>query len=390
MKLPMTPPVRLSLPGKRVCFWGAPAEAPLNGAGAASWRGRIDQTGGNTGNLFIGHGLYHHVDALTKAYHPGFDLIPSSAFDENFDYLMIPASNFINPALDLESIYNYFRKTKAPICCFGLGSQVIPGKKVVLKPGTEAFLKLLSERSETIGVRGAFTADVLWSMGIKNISLTGCPSMLGLSEVAIAKLASSRPSLEKVAINYSNNVRGHSFNTEAHTESENNMFRYFMKRNSFYVLQNEASELALLDAMAVGDSSAVRDCLTVLAQIFKIDQGDLKEARSYFETRLRVFFETPTWMSAMSTMTATVGTRFHGNVASILAGTAGLVLVHDMRTLELAELFEIPHLLLNRPYAAEEIVERLVSLDYVPFLRRMNLLRGEWRAFAVRNGIGID
>src|SRR5271156_6440911 len=98
MKLPMSPMVRLALPGKRVCFWGAPADPPPEDGRPPDWRSILAQTGGNTGNLFIGHGLFHNLDAAHKSYHPGFDVLPASRFDEQFDCLMIPASNFVNPA----------------------------------------------------------------------------------------------------------------------------------------------------------------------------------------------------------------------------------------------------------------------------------------------------
>ena len=41
--------------------------------------------------------------------------------------------------------------------------------------------------------------------------------------------------------------------------------------------------------------------------------------------------------------TSSFGTRIHGNIAALIAGTPAFVLAHDARTLELARYFEIPH-----------------------------------------------
>ena len=41
--------------------------------------------------------------------------------------------------------------------------------------------------------------------------------------------------------------------------------------------------------------------------------------------------------------TSAFGTRIHGTIAALLAGTPGLVIAHDARTLELARYFDIPH-----------------------------------------------
>jgi hypothetical protein len=90
-----------------------------------------------------------------------------------------------------------------------------------LKPGTERLLHLLSERGGSIGVRGAFTAETLWRMGIRNTSIVGCPSLLGLRQSALERLAGATPALDKVALNLSNNVRRHALHPEAMRASEN-------------------------------------------------------------------------------------------------------------------------------------------------------------------------
>ncbi len=384
----MTPMVRLGLPGRRVCFWGAPHQTPALNDDRTPWRTKLVQTGGNTGNLFIGHGLFHATDAQFKTMHPGFGAVPAEQFGEQFDCLMIPASNFINPALDLSGVYEYFSRTKTQMVCFGLGSQIVPGEPVVLNPGTERLIRLISERSGTIGVRGAFTADIMWKMGIRNISLTGCPSMLGLSDRVLNDLCAPKDPVGRIAVNFSNNVRRHSFHPEGQRETENLLFDRLRREESFYVLQNEAHEMDLLDSIRSGGTASAADSVRQVLALFGRSPED-PDAERYVRWNTRVFWDVPSWVAMMRTMTRSVGTRFHGNVAAILAGTPALVLVHDMRTLELAELFGIPHMVMDRVIPPEEIMERVENLDYRPFLRRINLLRAEWRAFAGRNGITV-
>ena len=38
-------------------------------------------------------------------------------------------------------------------------------------------LRAISERSNLLSVRGAFTADLLARYGVHNVSVTGCPSI---------------------------------------------------------------------------------------------------------------------------------------------------------------------------------------------------------------------
>ncbi len=384
--LPTTPPVRFAMPGKRICFWGAPASTPEPGSPGLHWRERLRQTGENTGNLFIGHGLFHNLDADQKAFFDGS--LPPERFHEEFDALFIPASNFLNPALDLQGFHDYFSRTKVPMLCFGLGSQVVPQETLRLKPGTEAAIRLIAERSGAIGVRGAFTADLMWGMGIRNLLITGCPSLLNLSAEAMDRLATARPSLDRIVVNYSNNVRRHSFDGEAQRDTENALFQRALGLESFYVLQNETAEFQAMDLLHGGDRALGIQGLEHAARQFGVSPSD-PDVRSYLMGRMRVHFNVAPWVSMMRTMTACVGTRFHGNIAAILAGTPGLILVHDMRTLEMAELLAIPHLILDRPFSAEEVLERVLSLDYTPFLRRLNAMRGQWRMLAEMNGVGV-
>jgi polysaccharide pyruvyl transferase WcaK-like protein len=247
----------------------------------------------------------------------------------------------------------------------------------------------LSERGGSVGVRGAFTAEVLWGLGIRNVSITGCPSLLNLRPSTVAKLALGRASLAKVAVNFSNNVRRHSVSAAGMRASENALFQRMLAENAYYVLQNEATEMALVDALTRGDAAAASALLPRVAELFEVS-GSRDDVRRFLEQRMRVFFSVEDWVGCMGTMSASLGTRFHGNVAALLAGTPALFLVHDMRTLELCELLRVPHLLLDRAVPAEELVERLLAADYRPFARQFARLMVEWRLFLHRNGLGSE
>ena len=383
MPQPSDTPLRIAAPGRRICFWGAPAHPAPPGA----LEERLAATGANTGNLMIGHGLFQNLDCAHKAYHPGFGVIPAERLREHFDTVFIPASNFVSASVDLADQADYFARSGLPLICFGLGSQILPGQAVALKPGTERFLRLLAERSGSIGVRGSFTAEVLWNLGIRNVSIIGCPSLLALRPGMLDRLAARRPSLERIALGFSNNVRQHALVPAAMQAGEHALFQRMLGENAFYILQNEASELALLAAMERGDTAAVTAAAERIARSFGLPAGQ-PELRRFLETRMRVFFGAEDWIGCAGTMSAAIGTRFHGNIAALLAGTPALFLVHDMRTRELCELLRVPHLLLDRPLAAEAIVERLLAVDYAGFPAQMGRLLMEWRLFLARNGLG--
>jgi DnaJ-domain-containing protein 1 len=214
----------------------------------------------------------------------------------------------------------------------------------------------------------------------------GCPSLLGLSAAAGERLATARPSLDKVALNLSNNVRRHALHPEAMRASENGLFQRLLPENAYYILQNERPEMDLLAALAAKDAQRASAALHRIAELFDIS-ASREDLRAFLERRIRIFFAVEDWVGCMATMTVAIGSRFHGNIAALLAGTQALCLVHDMRTRELCELLKVPHVILDRPVAAEEILERALDLDYRPFLAGRRRLAMEWRLFLARNGL---
>jgi len=377
--------LKVSAPGKRVCFWGAPADSSLAGG---TFSTRLAASGGNTGNMFIGHSLYNNLICDTKSYHPGFHLIPPDRFREHYDLVLIPASNFVNNVTDLSAHYAYFSKTDVSLVCFGLGSQLLPGQDVALAPGTEKFLRLVGERSGSIGVRGTFTAEVLWNLGVRNVSVVGCPSLLSLRAEHLQRLLREPPTLDKLAVNFSNNVRRHALNAMAMKVSEDSLFQRVMRENSFYILQNETPEIDLLEARDAGNADGVIAAMERVCASFAVSPSR-DDVKQYLLQRMRIFFSVNEWLGSTSTMTASVGSRFHGNIAAILSGVPAMFLVHDMRTLELCEFFHLPHLILDRPLEAGLIVERLLGCDYRPFEKRIADVQIEWKLFFKRNGIDV-
>jgi hypothetical protein len=65
------------------------------------------------------------------------------------------------------------------------------------------------------------------------------------------------------------------------------------------------------------------------------------------ERRTRFYVDPWPWIEDLREFDYSFGTRIHGAIAALLAGTPATVLAHDSRTLELARYFAIPHRLLR-------------------------------------------
>ncbi len=59
--------------------------------------------------------------------------------------------------------------------------------------------------------------------------------------------------------------------------------------------------------------------------------------------RVTAFVDPRTWLEHLAGRDFVFGTRLHGGMAALLAGTPAYLIAHDSRTLELARYHEIPH-----------------------------------------------
>ena len=68
------------------------------------------------------------------------------------------------------------QRLKIPVIAFGIGAQAPVKGKLELSEETKTVLRLIADSTASLGVRGAYSAEVLWDLGIKNVRIVGCPT----------------------------------------------------------------------------------------------------------------------------------------------------------------------------------------------------------------------
>ncbi len=131
--------------------------------------------GRNTGNMLFTKAVNNQIDGeIITVRRP----IDPDNINSNFDHVVIPAANWINNWSDLGAFAKSIEKLKIPLTVLGLGAQASLSEEIPeIKPGTRRLLEVLSDKSITISVRGEFTKSVLSCYGVKNVVVTGCPSI---------------------------------------------------------------------------------------------------------------------------------------------------------------------------------------------------------------------
>ncbi|GGM23622.1 hypothetical protein GCM10011608_05450 [Micromonospora sonchi] len=251
--------------------------------------------------------------------------------NEEFDRFVLPMANSYRDTFlpHLERLAKVIERLKIPVTVVGIGAQLPYGTEFDTLPDeykrvVKRFTRAVLDRSASIGVRGEYTARMLKYLGFgdEHVRVIGCPSMFGNGPLGplvrkVDRLAYDSP----MAISYTPKVKGVDRLVEANTT------RY---PNSVIVPQQH-HRLAL---MLWGENPA------------KIGNPRMPihtEHPLYETDRMRFFVDASTWVEFMAEQHFAFGTRIHGNVAGVLAGTPSVVLAHDSRTVELSEYHGIPY-----------------------------------------------
>lgn len=361
----------------RILFVGAPYEV-------FSYHSRsliecFQATGHNTGNLLIGNGLFRQlrcdkVEAYRYAMTPEY-------VEENFDQVVIAAANFLFPGFDFTPVSSFLDKIKLPVFMVGLGAQLPSAQSELdnIPAGTWRLIKIASERSHSIGVRGYFTAEQLDKHGISNLQVTGCPSLY-TSLVPSVRLRRTSDIGMTTVLNGSRNVVGHSLSKEDATRVERQLLRTGLARSLPYVFQNEQPEMQIVS----GEDPT--DHIPSLRSLAKFFETDVDALVGYWQKHGKLFFSIQEWFEWIKAYDFSVGTRFHGNVAALLNGVPAVVLTHDSRTKELCEFAAIPHASVSD--VQELDLQRLYDeANFDLFESRYNSLYREYVRFLDNNSI---
>ena len=106
------------------------------------------------------------------------------------------------------------------------------------------------------------------------------------------------------------------------------------------------------------------------------------------DDRTRFFVDPWPWLETLRGMDFAFGTRIHGNISALLAGTPAYVFAHDTRTLEIARYFEIPHQVMADVPPDVDAAELYAEADYGPMLAGHPARFATFTAYLARHGLG--
>ncbi|MET9500715.1 polysaccharide pyruvyl transferase family protein [Streptomyces sp. NPDC006622] len=333
----------------------------------------------NSGNLIFSDAA-HKI--LTT---PGTEVVSNSMrtevgaaarINEEYDAFVVPLANAFRPTFEpaLQRLTRLISRLKIPVMVLGVGAQAgldqDAARLKAMEPTVRAFCSAVLERSASIGVRGEFTEKYLTDMGFRDVEVIGCPSMfLHGDRLTVEKRVESLTPESRLAINGSHTaVRSgglHKIITRTHA--------HYPKLR--YIGQNltDAKQLYWRDV----DSPAGR----------VTQMPTHPDHPMYQEDKVRVYIDPVTWIDDLRGFDYSFGSRIHGNIAALLAGTPATVLAFDSRTLELCRYFEIPHRLLNEVPADLDPADLYEEADFGPLTGNHQARFERFTGFLDKNGL---
>jgi Polysaccharide pyruvyl transferase len=341
--------------------------------------------GRNTGNLAFRYAVARHV--TSPKVHVPWGADPGWVRGE-CDLLVIPSSNQAHPETDFARRADFLEAVDLPCLPVGLGAQAPRlGAEVTFPPGTLRYLRALSERSRRIGVRGAYTAEVLARVGVRNTVVIGCPShfinpLPTLGAVLERKLR--RGVFRWLAVTAGDL-------TPAHRPLERKLFAWLLRREGAYVCQSHPGLVSLArnrpDEVTPAEVDEIRRYLQPRRARLRPRSEFLAAARQLF----RVFFDAGAWLEFLTGFDLAVGARLHGNLLAVQAATPGVCVHHDARTEELCRTTALPHVAVEGLLAArrpQDLVAR-AAFDGSDFDRKRAALARAYCDLLAESGVGV-
>ncbi len=260
-------------------------------------------------------------------------------YNNEYDYAFLRGSNYLHKDMDWENAPSVLSKLKIPVIAFGIGAQAPSKGPLVLSQATRRMLSLIAERSVSLGVRGAYTADVLWSLGIRNARIIACPTVFRNNDPG---LRIDLPPLEtvrevaytlrrEVDVTYAKDLR-------RYLDMQRETILDLARRFDLDVLaQGEVEEKGVLWGNPAQKAAAVE---RLRHEGWLRGPGDPLEA--LYATNLFYSDSVADFERKLCQKQLVLGYRLHGNLLGLANRVPSVYFTYDSRTAEFAETLQIP------------------------------------------------
>lgn len=306
-----------------------------------------------------------------------------AAIGADFDVCVIRGSNYISEKQDLGYLVPLIEGLGLPVIALGIGAQAATYRTLDLHKGTIRFLQAVSERCDSIGARGEYSAEVLADNGVDNVTVTGCPSLFRGRKPSITIDKQPYSQEMRIGLTLNKYLAGEYAEDQVKATRLQREFLVHAARhpNASLYSQGETDEFTL----AVGLDDRRQAAVEAIMSKFGLD-ASATDVVEMLTQRTKVFFDIDSWALDASDVDLMIGFRLHGNVMALHQGRPAVFCTYDSRVRELAELFHVPFLDVA-DFRPIDIQRTHDAADFSGFERAYRHQYGVLRDFLERNGL---
>lgn len=247
------------------------------------------------------------------------------------------------------------------------GNEIAP-----MDDSLKRLLSMLAERIE-IGVRTEYDADYLNSQGFKNVSVIGCPSLFYHMKRDF-KVNRKTDVPISVNFNFSSDFR----NLRV---SQKDAVEIHWKLLLWMKWQYERLPIEVHLTMQKQPLAEISDMHDVL-----LSYGEI---HPFYRDCGRYFYSVKDWIVGLEKDCFSMGSRFHGNVAAILAGIPALMVNVDKRMTGMNSYFNIPSIDIS-DFDLDKPLEYYMELaDYREFNKVYPKRFDAFKDYCEKNGVRL-
>lgn len=317
--------------------------------------------GNNMGNMIFANSMYRTLmtedtQIDTIATNRRYSQEELDKMNEEYECFIIPLANAFRASFrtELGHLTALVKGLKMPCIIAGVGVQAkiesTMQREFSFDKEAKEFINAVLEKSSIIGLRGDTTAEYMAKLGYKeekDYTIIGCPSMYMFGKNLPIPRQSTLTGDSPVSINYKIDLPDglHAFIEESKKLLPN-----------YTCIPQSIEELQLMYAglpYPLGKHKKVPETYPVSLS-----------CDVYRNDKVRGFVNVPSWLEFLRGVDFSFGSRIHGNIAAVLAGTPCYIFVYDARILELARYHNIPHMLAKDIKPGMNILNIYESTDF--------------------------
>ncbi|NJL07912.1 MAG: polysaccharide pyruvyl transferase family protein [Methylacidiphilales bacterium] len=248
-----------------------------------------------------------------------------------------------------------------------------------LSPESRRIWSLIAERSRAIGVRGAYSAEVLADNGIRNAEVIGCPSLFRNRDRNLQITLKPASEIKRAAFSLRRETSHYyAEDTKAFTAQQRELLlRVAVTFDTTITIHGEPEE----KAFCAKDEAAIARATERLRTLGWFTPDYEPRLVELYRNRLFLNDRVEDYDAMIRQQDFAIGYRVHGILPALANGVPGVLVAYDSRSSELAETFSIPCAvakdLLVRPFdemfAKEQFTEFLskFAVNYDRFKAHM-------------------